>query len=195
MAYLDETGLAYLWGKIKDYIDAHSGGGGGGSVSGVKGDAESSYRTGNVNLTPANIGAAASAHEHATSDITSGTLPVERGGTGATGVTVDATATDFVTLASGFSTSGEYNRFARYGKVVMFELTLRRTSALAANSQTKVGTLKEGYRPAMAAYGNFMTNNAVGSVTLSTDGSIYVRSSVQVAANGAIRFGATFILA
>jgi len=32
-------------------------GGGGGAVSGVKGDAESSYRTGNVNLTPANLGA------------------------------------------------------------------------------------------------------------------------------------------
>ena len=30
-------------------------------VTGVKGDAESTYRTGNVNITPANIGAAASA--------------------------------------------------------------------------------------------------------------------------------------
>ena len=30
---------------------------GGGAVSGVKGDAESTYRTGNVNLTAANIGA------------------------------------------------------------------------------------------------------------------------------------------
>lgn len=54
MAYLDETGLAYLWGKIKDYINTH---GGGGSVSGVKGDAETDYRTGNVNLTAANVGA------------------------------------------------------------------------------------------------------------------------------------------
>ena len=34
-------------------------GGGGGAVSGVKGDAESTYRTGTVNLTPANIGALA----------------------------------------------------------------------------------------------------------------------------------------
>lgn len=34
-----------------------SGGGGGGDVTGVKGNAESTYRTGNVNLTPANIGA------------------------------------------------------------------------------------------------------------------------------------------
>ena len=51
-------------------------------VTGVKGDAESSYRTGNVNITPANIGAAESSHSHAASDITSGTLGVARGGTG-----------------------------------------------------------------------------------------------------------------
>lgn len=38
--------------------------GGGGAVSGVKGNAESTYRTGNVNLTPANIGAATSDHTH-----------------------------------------------------------------------------------------------------------------------------------
>lgn len=34
------------------------------SITGVKGDAESSYRTGNVNITPANIGAATSGHNH-----------------------------------------------------------------------------------------------------------------------------------
>lgn len=39
-------------------------------VTGVKGNAESSYRTGNVNITPANIGAATSLHTHG--DITSG---------------------------------------------------------------------------------------------------------------------------
>lgn len=37
-----------------------------------------------VNITPSAIGAAASGHKHAASDITSGTLPVSRGGTGAT---------------------------------------------------------------------------------------------------------------
>ena len=37
-----------------------------------------------VNITPSSIGAAASSHNHAASDITSGTLSVARGGTGAT---------------------------------------------------------------------------------------------------------------
>ena len=56
----------------------------GSSVSGVKGNAESSYRTGNVNLTAANIVAAASSHTHAAGNITSGTLSAARGGTGQT---------------------------------------------------------------------------------------------------------------
>ena len=37
-------------------------------------------------LTPANIGAAAATHKHSAADITSGTLPVARGGTGATAI-------------------------------------------------------------------------------------------------------------
>ena len=56
-----------LWEHIKALFSGldtrvtalEQGGGGGGAVSGVKGDAESTYRTGNVNLTAANIGAKA----------------------------------------------------------------------------------------------------------------------------------------
>ena len=58
--------------------------GGSSGVTGVKGNSESSYRTGNVNLTAANIGAATSSHNHSATEITSGTLPVARGGTGQT---------------------------------------------------------------------------------------------------------------
>lgn len=39
------------------------------TITGIKGNAETSYRTGNVNLTPANIGAAAASHSHAISDV------------------------------------------------------------------------------------------------------------------------------
>lgn len=41
-------------------------------VTGVKGNSESSYRTGQVNLTAANIGAAAASHTHALSDLVAG---------------------------------------------------------------------------------------------------------------------------
>ena len=40
----------------------------------VKGNSETSYRTGNVNLTAANIGAAAASHNQAASTVTAGTL-------------------------------------------------------------------------------------------------------------------------
>lgn len=43
-------------------------------VTGVKGNAETSYRTGNVNLTPANIGAAAASHTHNYLPLEGGTL-------------------------------------------------------------------------------------------------------------------------
>lgn len=56
-------------------------------VTGIKGDAESSYRRGNVNLTPANIGAAQASHLHDAGNIQSGVLALARGGTG-----VDASA-------------------------------------------------------------------------------------------------------
>lgn len=92
--YLDSTGLAHLIGKIKTALSGKqatlvsgtniktinnesllgsgniSVGGGGSDVTGVKGDSESTYRTGNVNLTAANVGAAAASHSHAIADVT-----------------------------------------------------------------------------------------------------------------------------
>ncbi len=57
-----QNGIMSAADKAK--LDSLSGGLGGGAVSGVKGDAESVYRTGDVNLTAANIGAAAADHTH-----------------------------------------------------------------------------------------------------------------------------------
>lgn len=97
---MDETGLAYLWNKLKakfatkdaatqsaaglmsaadkKKLDGIAAGAQVNTVTGVKGNSESSYRTGNVNLTAANIGAAAATHSHAASDISSGTLDAAR---------------------------------------------------------------------------------------------------------------------
>lgn len=68
--YLDETGLATLWNKIKTYVSNAV------KVTGVKGNSESSYRTGNVNLTAANVGAAAASHTQSADTITSGYLNI-----------------------------------------------------------------------------------------------------------------------
>lgn len=49
--YLDSAGLSYFWGKIKTYVTNAI------KVTGVKGNSESSYRTGNVNITASDVGA------------------------------------------------------------------------------------------------------------------------------------------
>lgn len=79
------------------------------SVTGVKGNAETNYRTGNVNITPANIGAAAASHNHSASNINSGTLsadrlptvPISKGGTGATNAAGIRTNIGVYGMASG----------------------------------------------------------------------------------------------
>lgn len=53
------------------------------SVGGTGATTAADART-KLGITPANIGAAASSHQHSASDITSGALPIEHGGTGAT---------------------------------------------------------------------------------------------------------------
>ena|GEM_PF-1057281 len=78
------------------------------SITGVKGNAETSYRTGNVTLTPANIGAAPASHNHDAGDINVGTLnanrlptvPVTKGGTGATDALAAITALGGLSAAS-----------------------------------------------------------------------------------------------
>ena len=56
------AGLLSAADKVK--LDGIASGAQVNAVTGVKGNAETTYRTGNVNLTPANIGAATSGHTH-----------------------------------------------------------------------------------------------------------------------------------
>lgn len=94
--YLDSDGLGYFWGKIKAYVQQQIQAIG--AITGVKGDAESTYRTGNVNLTPANIGVGAVGllDSISESDLPSiaaskiyDILPIANGGTGANIVTAN----------------------------------------------------------------------------------------------------------
>ena len=58
--------------------------------------------------TPADIGAATTGHKHSAADVTSGTLPIARGGTGATSAAAARTALDTV-CKSGDTMSGSLN--------------------------------------------------------------------------------------
>ena len=57
----------------------------------------------NLGITPANIGAAASSHTHAASNITSGTLSAARGGTGQTTLTPAVTTKALRAIYAGTS--------------------------------------------------------------------------------------------
>lgn len=95
------------------------------TVTRVKGNSESTYRSGDVNLTPQNLGAAPSQHyhddryytesevdnllklraeskhTHSTSDITFGTLPISKGGTGNSEAYYRYTSTDGTDMIIG----------------------------------------------------------------------------------------------
>lgn len=58
-----------------------------------------------LEITPANIGAAAASHEHSASAITSGTLPIARGGTGATTAAAALTALGAAAASHGHAAS------------------------------------------------------------------------------------------
>ena len=71
-----------------------------------------------------------------------GTLPISKGGTGATGTTTTAVGADIFTIASGFK-NGSAN-FASWGKVAMLRLSVTASAAITTNIWHTVATLTEG---------------------------------------------------
>lgn len=110
----------------------------------------------------------------------------DRGGT--------TTVSDIITSASGFTCT--VASFKTAGGVAMVDLTFSHTSNLSANTQYTMGTLKEGYRPAIAAYGGLIMNQSeYGNVVIGSAGEVFYRPSASVSSSVPVRCGATFILA
>ena len=110
---------------------------GGGVVTGVKGNAETTYRTGQVNLTPANIGAATST---ALQNVINGTTPVAKA-ENATNAT-HATSADSATNATNATNATKATQDAQ-GNVI--STTYAKTSELGYNAvlYTTAQTLTE----------------------------------------------------
>ena len=111
------------------------------TITGVKGNAESSYRTGNVNLTPANIGAAAATHTHSYLPLSGGNV------TGNVDVTGDVNAGkligdvmsgDIVPSASEAFSIG--SSAAKYNGVYASNFYGNATSADSATKATQDGS-------------------------------------------------------
>lgn len=121
-------------------------------------------------------------------DITAGTLPIARGGTGQTGISISTTVSDiFSSIASGITVSSA--SYVQFGKVAMFTAIFTSASAGTTTNWTTWATLKEGKRPVsiIAAHCQATTYCLVG-----VDGGI--QFSLKQSANFGYRVSATYLI-
>ena len=119
------------------------------------------------------IGAAASSHNHSADNITSGTLPIGRGGTGQSSVT-----TGTVTLNTTNCTSGVIS-YRKWGPIVQVYTTTAvrlKTEMAASTVNVNIGSIGTGFRPVSNGYhgvaGNDGNNRAIGTVWIDTSGNV-----------------------
>lgn len=172
MAWLDYSGLEHFLDKIKEYVDDVVSSIG--AITGVKGDAESAYRVGNVNLTQQDIGVpelvlgdsymstydnggpvtivAKDANFLVESQDSSPGIDV------ALGVATASTSVALSNLGSGTKTLYLY----RFGHIVVAHMNATTTPS-SANAAISAGTVPSGYRPAQNAFmgGPRVTNNSL----------------------------------
>jgi len=124
-------------------------------------------------------------HKHAASDITSGTLPIARGGTGSTETTYTETIANVITKGTNITISNA--RYAQWGKMAQISLVLKTTAALSGN--TVVATLVAGKHPKTFT-GATVNYDGVGIIY--TNGAIHVNKSY--ASGTTLNIEATYIL-
>ena len=132
-------------------------------------------------------GKANSSHTHATGDITTGTLGLNRGGTGQTSTSATTTIADIATAASDCEiTTAQY---ACWGKAAMVRLTVKKTSAVSSGT-TSLCTIVSGKRPKYPAAAVWSYNK---TAQISTAGVVQVSGAISAGASLTIL--GTYILA
>ena len=138
--------------------------------------------------TASDIGAAASSHNHSASNITSGTLPIARGGTGATSASAARTALGAAASSHTHSasniTSGTLP-IARGGTGATSASAARTALGAAASSHTHSGTSITGLTASRALVSNSSGQVSVSAVTSTELGYLDgVTSNIQTQLNG-----------
>lgn len=110
------------------------------TVTGVKGDAESSYRHGDVNLTPANIGAVS------TSDV----INIAHGGTGMTDAEI------FTQYTTNLISDGR-TRILRWGKIYIAHIAGYTSIPITENVTPILSLTDTNYAPNLEADTVFLT--------------------------------------
>lgn len=164
----------------KEYVDGKA------AVTGVKGNSESAYRTGQVNLTAANIGAAASSHNHAASNITSGTLGVARGGTGASTLGAglvyhSASGTGALSIATAANIVDAIGSAAVANATSATTATTATNATNAANADKVNNLTVQTAVPANAVFTDTDTKNTAGSTANANK--LYLIGATSQAAN------------
>lgn len=143
----------------------------------TKSTADSTYAT----KSHTHTGYAASSHNHAASNITSGTLPIARGGTGSTSVVRTTTASQVLTAATGYTISSvECNT---WGPISFIYAVIKTTNAITAGSAKTVCTVKSTYASTYTVGCGCDSN---GGTVRMRGTSVTVVPKTAVAANGSM---------
>ena len=122
-------------------------------------------------------------------DNLSGTLPVDKGGTGATAVTTTSVVSEIATAASGFATAGA--TCSVWGKIITIRVNMRATKAVTGTGWHTVATIASGKRPTMY-FALSDPNNRKMQITGSS-GNLQVYGAI--AKDEEFNFTATYLLA
>jgi len=106
------------------------------------------------------------------------TVPISKGGTGQSGVTVVTDPTEIFVMAPGFSCN--WATYAAWGKIAMVTASFHVVQAVTTSSWTTWATIVAGKRPLAAVVGNITRTSYC---TVGSDGVIDVSSTVSADAN------------
>ena len=114
-------------------------------------------------------------------------LPVNKGGTGSTGVTTETEIANIITAASGFTITAA--KYYVWGKLAMLYIAARTTEAISVSDWHTVGTVVSGKRPAMKVQVSELNK---GPEYLNADGTLEVWGTLS--ANKDLYFFGIYLL-
>ena len=156
---------------LKTKLDGIEAGAQENTITGVKGNAESTYRTGNVNITPENVGAASASHTHSLPSLGLG----------------------YATCNTAESTTAKEATLSGYSLVEGAMPTIKFTYAVPASSKLNINST--GSKSIYISYGGMLTAIPAGlikagdTVTFVYNGSQYLVQSIFSQVRAVNKFG------
>lgn len=132
-------------------------------------------------------GKADAEHTHGAEEISSGILPLERGGSGQEGTSATATVSEVATAASGCTVSTA--QFASWGKVASIRLIIKKNAAVSSGTTT-LATVAAGKRPRYSVSAQWGWGKQ-GQIT--SAGAVQVNGAISAGEN--ITLLATYVMA